>query len=172
MSKPNTGATVESMLNPFYMVSDDYKAFAPAFKPSRYQKAKERIVQLFIVNLGIPVDTAKLLADAAADDAHAVLSKVNADFKVGKASKDGTITMSEVAAKVKGVYLTRPLALVKATQYIEEASNNGINFGHTGWVLTPDLQEYVNNVIVTGEVNPDKESTKTAATRSATAQPA
>jgi hypothetical protein len=48
-----------------------------------------------------------------------------ADIKIGKVSKDGTITLREASAKIKGIYLTNALLLVKVLGAVVEVEQLG-----------------------------------------------
>jgi len=104
--------------------------------------------------------SAKIARDAGSDIGSAMKHANDAKISLGKVSKSGTVTVKD-AASVKGVYVTNPIMVARAIQWIDEAGKNGISYGSTEWKLIPNLQTYIDDlqkeldtVSVPSEVSP------------------
>lgn len=65
-----------------------------------------------------------------------------AGLKVGKLSKDGKLTLTEAASKVKGVTMTDSIHALMALKYASDAGKNGFLWGKTQWAVTDLLTRY------------------------------
>lgn len=146
---------------PVCLTPDEYDASPVVFAPGRYQKEKERLAKGFVTLLGISPKAAKLIADKAAEDAYAALKAVQSSLKYGTAKgADKSMTISETA-KVKGVRATNPLTLCAVLEFIDKAGKSELSYGFTGWVLSQNMREYVEeveaNVVIDDTLSPEQQ---------------
>lgn len=117
----------------------------PDFGQGRYSAEMERIYKACMSRFGIESKRAERIARQAGADAGAVFRNSEATIAVSKSTKDGKITISD-ASKVKGVTVTNALAVVRAIQWINEAGKNFVNYGHTKWKLSVNVQEWIDEM--------------------------
>lgn len=117
----------------------------PDFGQGRYSAEAERVWRQCQDVLGIASDVAERIARRAVSDAGEVFKQASATLKVSKVSKDGKVTLAD-ASKVKGITVTNALMIIRTLDWIDEAGKNGISYGHTKWVLTPPLVEWVDEI--------------------------
>lgn len=119
----------------------------PEFGAGRYSavmsNAYDNIQRMF----GVSDKAAEKFARAVATQVGALMKseRVDANIRVGKASKDNKITVSE-AAKLKGATGTPELAIFHAMAWAQDAMKHGISFGRTDWKLNDELQACVNEM--------------------------
>jgi hypothetical protein len=84
---------------------------------------------------GITPEASLAIARQAAQDVHNYLKGVERTFALGKVTKDGKVSLSD-GCKLKGATMTKPMALIKACDWIAQAEANYVSFGFTGWKVT------------------------------------
>lgn len=100
-----------------------------------YAKDIEVYSKAFTKHFGIGANAATAIARQAAQDVHNYLKGVERTFAIGKVTKDGKVSLSD-GCKVKGATMTKPMAMVKAADWIAQAEANYVSFGFTGWKIT------------------------------------
>ena len=69
--------------------------------------------------------------------------------KVGKATKEGIVTLSEaIKNTAKGVSNTYPMAIAHAVQWLSDAGKHGISYGLTTWQFTPAITTWIEKLEV------------------------
>lgn len=117
----------------------------PDFGQGRYSAEMERIYNACIKLFGIEPKRAERISRQAGSDAGAVFRNSAAEVKVSKSTKDGKVTIGD-ASTVKGVTITNALAVVRAIQWINEAGKNFVNYGHTKWKLSVQVQDWIDEM--------------------------
>lgn len=123
----------------------DPKYVKPDFGQGRYSGEMERIYNACQKLFGIESKRAERISRQAGSDAGAVFRNSAAEITVSKSTKDGKVTIGD-ASKVKGVTVTNALAVVRAIQWIDEAGKNFVNYGHTKWKLSVNVQEWIDEM--------------------------
>lgn len=97
--------------------------------------------------LGLSPEVADKLARRIGSDYGAIMSSgATTGIKhvtIGKVNKDGKVTVKEAATSVKGVALSRPLQVLKAICYINEAAKSFVNFDDMVVKLDADVQSWI-----------------------------
>ena len=69
--------------------------------------------------------------------------------KVGKATKEGIITLREaINNTAKGVSNTYPLSIGHAIQWLSDAGKHGVSYGLTDWQFTPTITAWIEKLEV------------------------
>lgn len=115
----------------------------PDFGKGRYSYLMESVFEDAQAILKMSPKGAEKLARAIATEVGSLMKDANAVVKVGKSlSKDGKVSVSE-ACKLKGVTLTRNMAILRALDYISSAGKFSIMWSTTSWRFTTSITEYL-----------------------------
>lgn len=114
----------------------------PNFGGGRYSFLMEKSYAGLVKHFKVSLPVAEAAARKIGSDAGALMASCKVEFKVGKVSKDGKVTVSELA-KMKGVTVTRSLMVVRALAYIDDAGMNGISYGLTQWQPSTPVKEWL-----------------------------
>lgn len=117
---------------------------APAvnFGNGRFSEEMKRIYQECFSRFNIDASIAEKIARACGSDAGQALAKATAEIKLSAMDKKGNTTIKD-ASKMKGVEMTPALAVARALQWVADAGKNGVSYGHTTWVFTPAINDWI-----------------------------
>lgn len=69
------------------------------------------------------------------------------DFKTGKRSKEGKLTLKEtVSSTAKNVNATAAMEIAHAIQWAGDAGKHGMSFGNTEWSFNDELTKWINEL--------------------------
>lgn len=91
---------------------------------------------------GMTEDVAEIAAKRIMSDVGAVMSQANREMKVGKANKDGKVTVKESVTAMKGQTMTMSLYCLRAINFANDASNHGLDMTGIVWSADEKLNEW------------------------------
>lgn len=91
---------------------------------------------------GVTDEQADKFARAVGSDYGRLASSGEAKVSVGKASKDGKVTLREIAV-VKGVTTTNSLTIARLIQLLNDCAKQGMLYSDTTIALRPDLHDWL-----------------------------
>jgi len=98
-------------------------------------KDLQRVFKLDIV-------PAEKLARQIGTELGAIMANAPVDVRLGKANKDNKMTVSE-AAKVKNLTQTWAILALRAINYANDATRNGVSVKDTSWEMSDGLKKYI-----------------------------
>jgi hypothetical protein len=113
----------------------------PDFGNGRYSALMEEVFHDGQTVFNLSSEKSEKLAKAIATELGSIMASQRVDVKLGKANKDGKLTISE-ACKLKGFTITRPIGALRALHYAADAGKNGFSFANTKWQPVAWLTEY------------------------------
>lgn len=116
-----------------------------AFAANKYHSVKCETVRDLGQLFALPPVLCYVIAELAIDDFTKAVNSGQAKIGVGKENKEKCGTIRELTS-AKGVPMTPALKLLRAIQFANDASANGINRGTTEWELSPELSLWVKDV--------------------------
>lgn len=111
----------------------------PDFGNGRYSTAMKELYQDSQRLLGLSPEHAKKLAEVFGSDLGRYAPKI--EFKFGRKSKDGKITIRELS-KMKDLTITNSISLMRAVQLLQEATGWGVN-SYKGVTLDAQFIEWL-----------------------------
>jgi len=118
----------------------------------KYSQAQDSIYSFLTSNMKLAENKAHKIAVMFACDYGAAIKARGVSetkAKVGKATKEGIITLREaISNTAKGVSNTYPLSIGHAIQWIEDAGKHGVSFGVTDWQFTPAIATWIEKLEV------------------------
>lgn len=130
---------------PIQRETDSKVSNEPDFGNGKYSPKMQKVYDKLVSLFNIDEVKAEKIAKQFAIDFGAAMKNIPVETKLGKANSDNKGTLSEVS-KVKGITYTNALNIVRATEWCDDAGKNGVSYGHTKWMLTPELLKYVESL--------------------------
>ncbi len=121
------------------------KATKPDFGQGRYSGLMHEVFDDSQTVFHLSAEKAEKLARSIATEIGAVMASSKVSIRLGKVSKENTLTIRE-AASIKGILVTPNIATLRALLYAGEAGKHGFSFGNTKWTPTEDLGKYISSL--------------------------
>lgn len=148
MQTVDTQSKVETILTP--LEKPQVKLSIGDFGNGRYSALALECFTGAKTVFGLDAEKADKLARSISTDFGAIMSANTklelAGIKVGRISKDGKLTLTEAASKVKGLTLTDSIHALMALKYASDAGKNGFSYGNTKWQVADLLKNYFNRL--------------------------